>query len=181
MTLHYHRRSDQLVPDYLCYARTLRYRDKPCQMIPGGDIDAAMGKLLVETMTPMTLDLSLAVQAELEGRLEQTDRLRCQQVERAEHEAQLARLRYMEVDPTQRLVAASLEADWNEKLRVLDEIRECVERERQADQASFDDTAKERIRSLAADFPSVWNDPSIHHREGHVPFDVKSARAATPS
>ena len=71
----------------------------------------------------------------------------------------------MEVDPTQRLVAASLEADWNEKLRVLDEIRERVEREREADRATFDDTAKERIRSLAADFPSVWNDATLHHRE----------------
>lgn len=165
MTLRYHRRSGHRVPDYLCYAQTLRYGGKHCQIIPGADIDAAMGKLLLETMTPMALGLSLAVQAELEGRLEQTDRLRCQQVERAEHEAQLARLRYMEVDPTQRLVAASLEADWNEKLRVLDELRERVEREREADRATFDDKAKEQIRSLAADFPSVWNDPTVHHRD----------------
>jgi hypothetical protein len=116
-------------------------------------------------MTPMTLDLTLAVQAELEGRLEQTDRLRCQQVERAEHEVEQARLRYMEVDPTYRLVAASLEADWNEKLRALEGIRERVERERGADRSTFDETAKARIRALAEDFPSVWNDPAVPHRE----------------
>lgn len=165
MTPRYHRRNGYLVPDYMCHTRTLQYRDKPCQIIPGGEIDAAIGRLLIETMTPMTLGLSLAVQAELEERLEQTDQLRYQQVERAEHEAQLARLRYMEVDPTQRLVAATLEADWNEKLRALDEIRERVERESEADRSTFDDTAKARIRSLAHDFPSVWNDPAVHHRE----------------
>lgn len=165
MSPRYHRRGDHLVPDYVCMARTLQYRDKPCQMIPGGDIDAAMGKLLIETMTPMTLDLTLAVQAELEGRLEQTDRLRGQQVERAKYEVEQARLRYMEVDPTNRLVAASLEADWNDKLRTLEEIRERVERERAADRSTFDDTAKERIRALTQDFPAVWNDPDVPHRE----------------
>ena len=165
MSPRYHRRSGQLVPDYICHARTLQYRDKPCQNVPGGEVDAAMGRLLVESMIPMTLDLTLAVQAELEERLEQTDRLRGQQVERAEHEAQLARLRYMQVDPTKRLVAATLEADWNEKLRTLEEIRKRVEREREADRSTFDDAAKERIRALAEDFPSAWNDPAVHHRE----------------
>jgi DNA invertase Pin-like site-specific DNA recombinase len=165
MSPRYHRRGGQLVPDYLCFARTLRYRDKPCQIIPGGGVDAAMGQLLVETMTPMTLDLTLAVQAELEARLEQTDRLRGQQVERAEHEVDHARVRYMEVDPMNRLVAASLEADWNEKLRALQEIRDRVERERAADRSTFDETAKERIRALAENFPAVWNDPTVPHRE----------------
>ena len=165
MSPRYHRRRGQLVPDYTCHARTLQYRDKPCQIVPGGEVDAAMGQLLVETMTPMTLDLTLAVQAELEERLGQTDRLRGQQVERAEHEVGQARLRYMEVDPTHRLVAASLEADWNEKLRALEEIRERVDRERQADRSTFDETAKERIRALAKDFPAVWNDPAVPHRE----------------
>jgi hypothetical protein len=103
----------------MCHARTLQYRDKVCQIIPGGEVDAAMGQLLLKTMTPMTLNLTLAVQAEMEERFEQTDRLRYQQVERAEHEVERARLRYMEVEPTHRLVAVSLEADWNEKLRAL--------------------------------------------------------------
>jgi len=165
MSPRYHRRRGQLVPDYICHARTLQYRDKPCQIIPGGEIDAAMGRLLVETMTPMTLSLTLAVQAELEGRLDQTDRLRSQQVERAEHEVERARLRYMEVDPTHRLVATSLEANWNEKLSALKEIRERVERERQVDRSTFDEAAKERIRALAEDFPAVWNDPTVPHRE----------------
>jgi hypothetical protein len=165
MSPRYHHRHGQLVPDYMCHARTLQYRDKVCQIIPGGEVDAAMGQLLVETMTPMTLDLTLAVQAELEGRLEQTDRLRGQQVERAEHEVERARLRYMEVDPTHRLVATSLEANWNEKLHALEETRERVERERQVDRSTFDEAAKEKIRALAEDFPAVWNDPAVPHRE----------------
>ncbi|MFC1642652.1 zinc ribbon domain-containing protein [Myxococcota bacterium] len=86
MTIRYHRRRGQLVPDYLCYVRTLQHRDPPCQVIPGGEVDATMGRLLLETVTPMTLELSLAVRAELEVRGEETDRLRRQQLERAQYE-----------------------------------------------------------------------------------------------
>ena len=165
MSVRYHRRRGQLVPDYTCHTRTMQYRDTPCQKIPGGEVDAAMGQLLIEAMTPMTLELTLAVQAELEARLGEADRLRDQQVERAEHEVEQARRRYLEVDPTHRLVAASLEADWNEKLRALEGIRERVERERCADRSTFDEDTKKRIRALAKDFPAVWNDPAVPHRE----------------
>jgi len=76
-----------------------------------------MGHLLVDTMTPMTMELTLAVQAELEVRREETDRVRHQQLERAQYEVERARRRYMQVDPTNRLVAATLEATWNERSR----------------------------------------------------------------
>lgn len=68
----------------------------------------------------MALDLALAVQQEIQSRLEQADGLRNRQVERAEYEADLARRRYMQVDPANRLVADSLEPDWNAGLRALE-------------------------------------------------------------
>jgi hypothetical protein len=55
--------------------------------------------------------------------------LRHRQVERAQYEVDLARQRYMRVDPANRLVADSLEADWNTKLRALDEARHECERQ----------------------------------------------------
>jgi hypothetical protein len=95
-----------------------------CQSILGTGIDAAIGKLLVEAVTPMALELALAVQQEIAARLEEADRLRHRQVERAQYEADLARQRYMQVDPANRLVADALEADWNLRLRVLAEAQE---------------------------------------------------------
>ena len=50
-------------------------------------------------MTPVAIDMTLAVQQELQARLEEVDRLRKQQVERARYEAELAQRRYMRVDP----------------------------------------------------------------------------------
>jgi hypothetical protein len=61
--------------------------------------------LLLEVLTPMAIEVSLAVQQELQARLEEVDRLRKEQVERARYEAELAQRRYMRVDPDRRLVA----------------------------------------------------------------------------
>ncbi len=69
------------------------------------------------------------------------------------------------MDPDNRLVAVSLEADWNEKLRVLEQVRDRVESQRSADRAGFDETTKQRIRALASDFPALWKDPATPHRE----------------
>jgi transposase len=113
----------------------------------------------------MAIELSLAVRAEMQARLDEADRLRMQQVERARHEAQLAQRRYVQVDPDNRLVATTLEADWNDKLRALAQARDEAERRRAADQATFDEATEARIRALAQDFPAVWNDPSTSYRD----------------
>ena len=48
--------------------------------------------------------------------MDEVDRIRKKAVERARYEADLAQRRCLHVDPANRLVADSLEADWNNKL-----------------------------------------------------------------
>ena len=165
MAVSYHDRSGTLVPTYLCHWTRMQYRQPTCQRVPGSPVDEAVGRLLVEAMSPVALELSLAVQAELQARQEQVDRLRRQRVDRAGYEAELAHHRYLQVDPKNRLVATSLEADWNDKLRALDVAQEEYERKSEADRRTFDDDANKRVLSLADDFPAVWNDPATPHRE----------------
>ena len=98
-------------------------------------------------------------------RWEQADRLRRLQVDRARYEAELARRRFLRVDPDNRLVAASLEADWNSKLRALSEAEQNYERQRQADQCKLGAEQREQVLSLAINFPQLWNDPRTAHRE----------------
>jgi Recombinase/Recombinase zinc beta ribbon domain len=132
MTVSYHYRKDRLAPYYRCAGR--KEADQvlhgECQRIGGSNIDQAIGDLLVEAVNPLALDVTLAVQGELETRSEETDRLRRTQVERARYEAELARRRFLRVDPDNRLVGASLESDWNEKLRALAEAEQHYERQR---------------------------------------------------
>ena len=75
------------------------------QRVLGGALDAALGDLLVAALTPQALQVTLAVQRELQARAAEADRLRRQRVERAQHEADLAQQRFLRVHPDNRLVA----------------------------------------------------------------------------
>jgi DNA invertase Pin-like site-specific DNA recombinase len=165
MGVHYSQEHGRTVPVYICQENTVRRGGRVCQTVPGKIVDPAIGALLVELMTPMALDVTLAVQQELEARAAETDALRRQHVERMRYEAELARRRYMKVDPDNRLVADALEAEWNDKLRGYSEAVEDYQR-RSRDQApALDTQARRRILDLAERFPAVWQDPRVEPRE----------------
>jgi hypothetical protein len=71
----------------------------------------------------------------------------------------------MLVDPNNRLVADTLEAEWNNKLRALAQVREERERGRQQDQLALDDAIRQRLVIMTKDFKELWNDPSTPNRE----------------
>ncbi len=152
-------------PYYTCSRVHTRHGGPLCQHIAGMGIDQAISDLLLETLTPLSLEAALAVQSELQSRLESSDRLRRLQVERAQYDVDLARRRYMQVDPDNRLVADSLEADWNTKLRSLRECQEEYERQRAADQEILTDDQLKAVRALASDFPAIWNQTTTSHQE----------------
>jgi len=165
MTVRYHLQGERRVPDYMCQRQGIERAQPVCQQIHGQALDEAVGRLLVETVTPLTLQVALEVQQELENRSEECDRLRRREVERARYESDLARRRYMQVDPDNRLVADSLEAEWNAALRALGQAQERYEQHRQADRTGLDDQQRASILALAQDFPRLWNDPHTSERE----------------
>jgi len=165
MTVRYHRRGERMYPDYVCQSEAIEHVSGICSRIPGTGVDKAIGDLLLEVLTPMTLEVALAVQQELLERIEDADQIRAKQVERSRYEADLARRRYMKVDPDNRLVADMLEAEWNGKLRALQQAQEEYERQRQADLMMVDEEARERVMELSTDFPKLWKDPETSNRD----------------
>ena len=164
MTVRYHSRRGELIPEYVCQRTGIEEGTAGCARISGEGIDKRIGQLLLETVTPLALEVALAVQAELEGRAAEADALRRQSVERARHAAEQARRRYLAVDPDNRLVAANLEADWNQSLRALAAAQD--EYQRQTARATpLADTDRVRIAALATDFPALWSDPRTPQRE----------------
>jgi DNA invertase Pin-like site-specific DNA recombinase len=165
MTVRYHQRRGHEVPDYQCMGECIQDAHARCQGVPGQGVDAAISALLLQTVTPLALEVALTVQAELEARADEADQLRAGHVQRARQHAELARRRYLSVDPDNRLVADTLEADWNDKLRQLQAAQDDYEHASAAAHATLTDQHKTRIRQLAADFPKLWSDPSTPQRE----------------
>ncbi|WP_259668090.1 hypothetical protein [Rhizobium lentis] len=133
--------------------------------------------LIAEQMTPAAIELAIEVRKEIEARHEEADRLRCRAIERAQTEADLAQRRFMLVDPNNRLVADTLEGEWNEKLRILANAREERERGREHDQFILDKAVHERLVAMTADFKKLWTNPETPNRErkrllAHIIEDV---------
>lgn len=165
MTLRYHTRSGRQVPTYVCQRQGIERAQPICQSIPGQTLDAEIGNLLLEMMTPLTLDVSLAVQQELQQRQEEIEQVRRQHLDRMQYQADVARQRYMEVDPRHRLVADTLETEWNQALRELAQAKEEYERQRVRDHLQLDDQTRQKVQELVRDFPRVWNDPQTPHQQ----------------
>ena len=123
MRVNYQYRAGQLSPIYRCDQELHNYRGKLCQSIPGLMIDRKISELLVKRLTPDAIKQAISVQRELDNRQSETLTFFQMRVNRSEYEAELARKRYMSVDPDNRLVALQLEASWNKVLKELDDAR----------------------------------------------------------
>ena len=162
MTVRYHRRARPVtgIPTYMCQRDGIENGRPACAAIPGEDLDQAIGQLLIDTLTPLTIEAALQVSAELQHRAAEADALRAAHVERARYLADLARRRYLAVDPANRLVADTLEADWNTALRALNDAQDAYERARKQHAGAAHRRPEGPDQQLATDLPAIWNDPA---------------------
>jgi DNA invertase Pin-like site-specific DNA recombinase len=165
MTVRYEQQSRLRAPIYVCQRDGIRQAKPICQSVPGTAVDMAIGRLLVSAVSPMALEVALTIQGELQMRSEEADRLRCKQLERVRYEADLARRRYMQVDPGNRLVADELEAEWNRKLRDLEQAQQTYEDQSKSETAVITPEQRASVLALATDFPKLWDSPHTSDRE----------------
>ncbi len=155
MSIRYQRDGSVLM--YECHQLHSQLAMRTCQTMRGDRIDQAVVACFLEAIGPAHLEVALAALDQVEARAKQVENQWHRQIERAQYEADLARRRYKAVDPDNRLVARSLEKEWNEKLAEVDKL----EREHQLvpkPAALLLTTAqREQIRRLAHDLPAIWH------------------------
>jgi DNA-binding transcriptional MerR regulator len=86
-------------------------------------------------------------------------------VERAEYEAALAERRYEEVDPSNRLVASTLERRWNEALLQVQDLKKQAAEFQQQHARVATAEQKEKVLALARDLPRLWHAPSTQAKD----------------
>jgi DNA invertase Pin-like site-specific DNA recombinase len=148
---------------YRCYGEPPTRR--PCITLPGKAIDRAVEQRFLETMVPDELELSLAVEHEVDAQALSLERQWKLRIERAEYEARHAERRYKAVDPDNRVVARTLEGDWERCLRELEQVRAEYDRTRRERRVELTDRDREGIRALARDLPKVWRSPSTRQAD----------------
>jgi DNA invertase Pin-like site-specific DNA recombinase len=155
-----------IYPCYLCnWKRREGLSTRDCMTFRCDVLDRAVAEEVLKALQPAQLELALAALEELEARDQGIGRQWRMRLERAEYEAALAERRYMEVDPAQRLVAATLERRWNVTLVQLEELKkQAAEFQRQeARVASAEQKAK--VLALARDLPRIWHAPTTEAKD----------------
>ena len=166
MTVRYHpRRGTRTCPPTSASATASRTPGRSAPPSPATPSTSTSAQLLIDTLTPLAVEAALQVSAELEHRAAEADALRAAHVERARYHADLARRRYLAVDPANRLVADTLEADWNTALRALNDAQAAYDKAREQHAGQLTDAQKDRIAQLVTDLPGIWNDPATPTRE----------------
>ncbi len=130
---------------------------KVCWTVSGAAIDTAVEELLLRMIIPSELDLTLALEREVESQSESLNRQWKLRLEKAAYEARRAERRYKAVDPDNRVVARTLEAEWEACLQELEALRQRQETARRQRRLALTGEDRERVRALARDLPSVWH------------------------
>src|SRR5437588_10193393 len=120
-------------------------------------LDAAIAEEVLKALQPAEIELALAALQELESRDRTISRQWQMRLECAEYEAALAERRYQEVDPSNRLVASTLERRWNDALVQLQDLKKQAGEFQLQEARVATPEQKEKVLALARDLPRLWH------------------------
>jgi hypothetical protein len=143
-------------PVYVCSNDQRQFGGHRCQEVRAIALDAHVEQRFLEALRPDQVTLALAALAQVEQE-ERAERKQWElRLERVRYEAKRAERQYQAVEPENRLVARSLERQWEDKLRAV----EATEKEYQAwgyrRLASVTEADREMIMALGCDLPALW-------------------------
>jgi hypothetical protein len=87
------------------------------------------------------------------------------QVERARYEAERAERRFQSVEPENRLVARTLETEWEHKLQDQRAAEAELARKEHEQRLQLTDGQREQIRALGSDLKRVWDAATTTDRD----------------
>jgi DNA invertase Pin-like site-specific DNA recombinase len=141
---------------YACQRHALDYGLPRCQSLAGDPLERLVAEQVLQVVTPARLEVSLRATAECERERAALERHWQQRLERARHDSARAQRQYDAVEPEHRLVARTLERNWEEALRALRALEEDYARFRQAQPHRLTAAERAEIETLARNLPALW-------------------------
>jgi DNA invertase Pin-like site-specific DNA recombinase len=150
---------------YACTSQHVSYAEPFCQSLKAAPVDAQVTSLILAALEPAALEASLAVAADLQTERAALEQQWRQRLERAQYQVDQARRRYASTEPENRLVARTLERDWEAALA--EQVRLTAEHERFRRERPQSPNPAElaAIRQLTTDLPALWRAPTAKNEE----------------
>ena len=150
---------------YSCSYEATNYGGSQCQSISARPVDACVSALILEAISPAAIDVSLQVAEDIELERQQLHEGWKQRLERADYETALARRRYEAVDPDNRLVARTLERDWEAAMARTQALADERQRALARQPKRLTEQEKDMVCRLAEDVPALWKAHSTTSRD----------------
>jgi DNA invertase Pin-like site-specific DNA recombinase len=151
-----------------------------CWSVSGSAIDDAVVQQFLHVAQPPEIELCFAVAREAERQAEELASQWKLRLERVRYDALLAERRYKAVDPDNRVVARTLERDWEEKLLEVERVEREFAEVRRRERIELDDADRARILAMARDLSRVWSarTTSVAHRKNLLRILVREVALA---
>jgi len=144
------------VAQYACNRQYVEATEPRCYGLAAQGLDALVSQQVLRALEPAAIHLSLQAQTDVERERQRLQKHWQQRCQRTRYEVEVAERRYQGVDPTNRLVAATLEQRWEEALRQERHTQEAYERFVSTTPLPLSATERARIATVAADIPTLW-------------------------
>lgn len=108
-------------------------------------------------LEPASLELSLQACENIRQERERLTALRRQDLQRAAYEALRAERHYRSADPENRMVAGTLEKEWEKALTKQRQLQENFERFQRQTPQGLTEAERTEIQRLASDLPALWH------------------------
>jgi DNA invertase Pin-like site-specific DNA recombinase len=153
-------------PGYYCTSNTLANgRGLHCLRVGGVQIDQAVCRAFLDAVAPAGIEAALVAEKTFEADQQAVLNQWRLKVERARYETQRAERRYRAVEPENRLVARTLEADWEKRLSELSAAEAELAQQQHQLPSRLTDEQRKRICSLGADLMRAWEAPTTTDRD----------------
>lgn len=143
-------------PHYTCVRHLLEAKEQSCYGLKSAEIDQLVTQQVLLALQPASLELSIKAVEDVEKERDSLHVHWKQKLKRARYNVELAERRYRAVDPENRLVAASLEKQWEEGLRTERQLEDEYDRFVRQSPPQLTTDERARIESLARDIPALW-------------------------
>lgn len=146
-----------IYPTYECnWRRRQGLTTSSCMHVRCDLIDQPIARRVLEVIQPKHIEIAIKALEVLSRRENAVNNQWRMRIERADYEANLAQRRYEKVDPSNRLVAATLERRWNDSLVKLEEIKKEFTQHQGKEQITATAQQKAELMKRAQDLPRLW-------------------------
>ena len=144
---------------YDCQRHRLDEAAPVCQSLAGEPLEQLVATQILQAVAPASLELSQRAAQECERQRATLDRNWRLRLERAGQDVERAFRQYNAVEPENRLVARTLERQWEEALLAQRALTEEYARFQQSQPTRLSAAERAQIERLAHDLPALWHAP----------------------